>query len=47
MLQNPLTMIKEPKTVLQKIKAGVQDLTKDRIFVVSPNLGAYEVSNEN
>jgi len=47
MIQNPLIMIKEPKIVLQKINAGIQDLTKDRIFVVSPNLGAYEVSNED
>ena len=43
--QNNLIMIKEPKAVLQKVDAVVQDLTKDRIFVVSPNLGAYEVPN--
>ena len=44
---NTLIMINEPKAVLQKVDAVVQDLTKDRIFVVGPNLCAYEVPNED
>ena len=50
MLENPtntLNMIKDPNLVLQKVNAVVQNLTKDRIIVISPNLGAYEVSNED
>ena len=50
MLENPtniLNMIKDPKVVLQKVDSVVHDLTKDGILVVSPNLGAYEVPNEN
>ena len=50
MLENPkkiLNMIKDPKVVLQKVDAVVHDLTKDRILVISPNLGAYEVFNED
>ena len=42
-----LNMIKGPKAVLQKVKKVVQDLTKERIVVISPNLGAYEVSIED
>ena len=44
---NTLIMIKEFKAVQQKIDAVVHDLTKDRILVVSPNLGAYEVPGED
>ena len=40
-------MIKEPKVILQKVDAVVHDLTKDGILVVTPNLGAYEVPNED
>ena len=50
MLENPkqiLNMIKEPKKVLQKVNAFVHDLKKDRIVIVCPNLGAYEVPNED
>jgi hypothetical protein len=44
---NTLIMINELKAVQQKVDAVAHDLTKDRIFVVGPNLGAYEVPNEN
>ena len=44
---NSLIMIKELKAVQQKVDAVVHDLTKDRILVVSPNLGAYAVPNED
>ena len=50
MLENPnkiLNIIKKPKAVLQKVNAFVHDLKKDRIVVVCPNLGAYEVPNED
>ena len=50
MLENPkqiLNMIKKPKAVLQKVDAVIHDLIKERIFVITPNLGAYEVSNED
>ena len=49
MLENSkqiFNMIKNPKVVLQKVDAVVPELTKERILVVSPSLGAYEVSNE-
>ena len=44
---NTLIMLKEPKMVPQKVDAVVHDLTKDGIFVVSPNLGAYKVPYED
>jgi len=49
-MENPkqiMNMIKDPKEILQKVDAGIHDLTKERILVISPNLGAYEVSNED
>ncbi|QEE15394.1 hypothetical protein DSAG12_01219 [Promethearchaeum syntrophicum] len=50
MLEHPkqiLKMIKEPKAGLQKVEAVVHDLIKERIIVISPNLGAYEVAHED
>ncbi len=50
MLENPkqiLNMIKNPKAILQKVEAVVHNLKKDRIVIVCPNLGAYEVPNED
>ena len=44
---NTLIMIKELKVIPQKVDAVVHDLTKDGILVVTPNLGAYEVPNED
>ena len=44
---NTLIMINELKAVPQEFDSVAHDLTKDRILVVSPNLGAYEVPNEN
>ena len=44
---NTLIMINELKAIPQEFDAVVHDLTKDRILVISPNLGAYEVANED
>ena len=44
---NTLIMIKDPKAVLQKVDVVGHDLAKSGILVVSPNLGAYEVPNED